>query len=165
MKATCTAPKGTMMVLHSASLHAVIIDPLWDRSGGNWRSLWKRNPARSASGKPLSCKFLEAGKVFWLSITKCLFLVCINSQASPRVTVKTNRAELILQKLVRPILWYSVPELTAFTWWKECVSLLTKYGYGVSEEEGLLDLLMGLLWQPSCTYAIAFVKIKFLIQH
>lgn len=53
------------------------------RSGGNWRSLRKRNPAKSASGKPLSCKFLEAGKVFRLNITKCLFLACINSQASP----------------------------------------------------------------------------------
>lgn len=29
MKATLTAPKGTMMILYSVSLHAVIIDPSW----------------------------------------------------------------------------------------------------------------------------------------
>lgn len=57
------SPGGTTMVLHSESLHAVIIDPLWGSTGGNWKSSWKRNPARSASGEPLSCKFLEAGKV------------------------------------------------------------------------------------------------------
>lgn len=59
---------------------------VWIPSGGsvsNWRSSWKRSPARTASRKPLRCKFLEAGRVFWVNITKCLLLSCANSQASP----------------------------------------------------------------------------------
>lgn len=138
MKAAVTAPEGTAMVLHSVSLHAVIVDPLWGRAGGNWKSSWKRNPARSASGKPLSCKFLEAGKVLWLSITKCLFLACNNSQATQ-------------WSLLRP---------TGLNTSWESVSVHKVWLWALCG-----DLLLGLLWQPSGTYAIAFVKMKVLIQH
>lgn len=120
MKATCTASDGTTMVLHSASLHALSIDPLQGRSVGNWRSSWKRNSARSASGKSLSCKFLEAGKVFWLNIIKGLFLACTESQSSPWSLLRPTELNAHLaQDFVRPIFWYSVPQLSAFAWWRE----------------------------------------------
>lgn len=124
MKATCTASEGTKMVLHSASLHALSIDPLWSRSVGNWRSSWKRNSPRPASGKSLSCKFLEAGKVFWVNITKCFFLACTNSQSSPWSLLRPAGLNAHLaQDIVRPVFWYSVPQLSAFARWREYVSV------------------------------------------